>query len=29
MIDILSTSVLATLLGLVIVIGYYVADAFR
>jgi len=29
MIPILSTSVLATLLVLVLVIGYYVADAFR
>ena len=29
MIPILSTSVLATLLGLTIVIGYYLADAFR
>ncbi len=29
MIPILSTSVLAILLGLTIVIGYYLADAFR
>jgi hypothetical protein len=29
MIPILSTSVLAALLGLTIVIGYYLADAFR
>lgn len=29
MIPILSTSVLAALLGLVLVIGYYLADAFR